>query len=378
MAWLWKLCDEEIARVAEKGVWSKRRLRDFAAEEDEFVFDRWLYGAAMGYDSAAPDKPRALPLLFVSLLLGGLLLIAGPGDWFILGWLRRRRWTWITFPLLCVAATWLAAFLSKHYLGQLDRHGVVRITDVGANDQILREVRYDLLLPARDGQWSTDIRDGVVVKALQTFDPNMLADSAVSESRRGISFRDDGAAEGQWNAPGVFTFRRSVRQWSPVMNQSVRFPGTPDDSGIDWQKVSAAWKGAAALQTQTLPNYDTDGWHVMFGSIDAKTGPADAEIDVNADPNFDAQVRPASRVRVHGEIAIGSRMDYSVARGLMDARHISAFDAYVTAHSPVLDGAGITHAGMPGPLVVMVWRETEHEIHIYRRYFAEKDLGGVK
>jgi hypothetical protein len=371
VAWLWKMRADEVERVAADGSWSKRKSRDYEAQQEEFEFDRWLHGAAMGYDVATPDKPRPLPLLLVSLLLGGLLLAAGPVDWCVLGWLRRRRWTWIAFPLLCVAATWLAAHLSSRYLGHLDRRGALRITDIGADGTVLREVRYDLLLPAKDGQWSVDARDGVVVKTQRAYDPADFIPGAIQPpSQFGLSILDDGAAEGEWSAPGHFTLRRTVRQWSPVMNRTVRFPGTPDDSGIDWQRIASVWKGAAPLQAQTLPNYDTDGWHVMFGTADTTVGVGTVVAPNNPD---DGHVS-TTRVRVHGEISEGSRMNYQVVRRLMDKPNATALDAYLAAHSPVLDGAGATRATAPAPLTALVWRETEHEIHIHRRQFAAGEI----
>ena len=78
-----------------------------------------------------------IPLPVVAAILGAFVLLVGPGEWFVLGWLRRRRWTWFTFPLLATAFALIAVRAAEHYLGREDKRAALIVTDVGEEGRIL-------------------------------------------------------------------------------------------------------------------------------------------------------------------------------------------------------------------------------------------------
>ena len=41
-----------------------------------------------------PRSAQMIPLSVATAILGVFVVLIGPGEWYVLGWLRRRRWKW--------------------------------------------------------------------------------------------------------------------------------------------------------------------------------------------------------------------------------------------------------------------------------------------
>ena len=70
------------------------------------------------------------------------VVLVGPGDWFVLGWLRAGRYTWLLFPALAIGCTWTTVAVARHYLGASDRVQRLEIVDLGSGGQTLRHNRF--------------------------------------------------------------------------------------------------------------------------------------------------------------------------------------------------------------------------------------------
>ncbi|MEQ1854681.1 MAG: hypothetical protein ABMA01_24195, partial [Chthoniobacteraceae bacterium] len=248
VAWLWKLRESEQREVARTGSWSKDFLRGNQGWRgpDEIELSS-IWSAAAGFNALTPGAPRQMPLGVVALVLGALLIVAGPADWFALGWLRRRRWTWVAFPLACAGFAWWTAHLAGRYLGVEDRSGRVRIVDLSGDGRPLRELRFEMLLPARDREWIHDVRDGVAVavpRGSSVWRPNSRAaaitpgfGSASGSLTGGAGSEADGVSE--WPAPAHFILRRTLQQWAPAMVRITAFPESADGAPPDWDAALA-------------------------------------------------------------------------------------------------------------------------------------------
>ena len=76
-----------------------------------------------------PTAARMIPLPVASAILGAFVLWIGPGEWFVLGWLRQRRWTWVTFPLVATGCAILTVQTAEHYLGSGNQRVTLVVTD---------------------------------------------------------------------------------------------------------------------------------------------------------------------------------------------------------------------------------------------------------
>lgn len=357
VGWFWKMHDREVRHVEREGTWSKGAMSIVPREmggwgdENEWRFANWLSSTAIGYDEISPDKPRPLPVGLVALLLGTLLVAVGPGDWFLLGWLRRRRWTWLLLPILCVASAWWATHLASRTIGRLDRTGTVVITDVAPDGRVLRECRIEMLLPARDREWALTVRDGVATPF-----PRMTAPAARQDQPA-----EDTDATGEWKSAHTFEWRRNVRQWTPVMSQRTSFPDGKDASGIDWEGVLARW----AVQSKKMEMnvlLDTDGWHVLMAQPSAR----------EVVRNHFGEVDTFQDVLTFGRHDADSRLGPHFVSMLLTGNPDAATAGVLARRSPSISGLSALRAGVATPLAALAWKEGPHELHIVRKHFTRQ------
>ena len=118
----------------------------------------------LGADLMSLLMPRTVRLIPFSALLGLLvlfLLIIGPADYFVLGFLRRRRLTWVLFPATSIAFTVATVLMANHYLGLRDQRRSLIVVDLAQDGTALRWNRYELIFTARDKQSVTELKDAL-------------------------------------------------------------------------------------------------------------------------------------------------------------------------------------------------------------------------
>jgi len=171
-----------------------------------------------------PNSSRMIPLSVVAGLLGTFVLLVGPGEWLILGRLRRRRWTWFTFPLFALGFAWLAVRTGEYYLGRDDKRVTLLVTDVGTHGRVLRENRFELQVAGRDMAADSEVRQGISL-------PVRFADSGrnIEEGHSIPLF--------QGQVPGHSTLQRTLQQWKPVLQRTMTFGTGQAAPGIQWPEI---------------------------------------------------------------------------------------------------------------------------------------------
>jgi hypothetical protein len=175
----------------------------------------------------APKQVRILPYPIVLLVLAAFVVVIGPVDWIVLGRLRMRRLTWVTFPLAAVACTALTVFLAENYMGRSNHRSALTITDLGHDGRVLRETRFELLFPARNQEVTTDVRNALCVpmSASQNYYYGNRPGSAAPARYEGLF-------------PASYKVRQSLRQWTPQMNRLTSLDGGADTSGLPWDQLN--------------------------------------------------------------------------------------------------------------------------------------------
>ncbi len=352
VGWFWKVCSDQIGYVEVNGTWNKIPRRAEREEAQLSELRRWLWSSAMGFDELSPDAPRPLPLGLVMILLGSLLLAAGPGDWMLLGWLRRRRWTWLLLPALCLLAAWCANLLAARTISRRDLSAVVTVTDVTPGGQVLRQGRLEMMLPAKDRAWSMTMHDGFAT-------PFLREDGD-----------DPGEATGEWPVPSQFVLHRNLQQWTPVVSQGAAFPEAPDDSGIPWETLAAKW--ARSTPHDRFAAYSTHAdWTIVFVQRSHSTSasgpewlwpstyPAPPSIDERRGFTVDGQFSDNSRLTFHQAVSLALPGTSSLPQDL------------ITHTSPTVTGIEALMANTPAPLLGVAWKQTAHEMHIIRCHFFQ-------
>ena len=300
----------------------------------------WVGRAAAGFAPLAPDAPRQIPFRILGGVLAVLLFAVAPGEWFVLGRLRRRRWTWVVFPLTCAACAWFVSGLASRYVGFQSRSGSLRIVDVGADGRVIRDVRFEQLLPSTDYVWTHDVRDGVAVPV----EPETFEEPDEH-------LNDRAPATSEWVSSERLVVKQTLRQWTPSLVRITTFPDSEDDSGLDWRAIQAA----SAQAAQSVSGMRTlDGWSIASSEgLTHLTG--------------------SDMLDRTGEFHFG---DVSEARAtattLVRSADVTNY-GLITRHSPSLGGhySDLATYSPEEHEVVSAWRRVGTAFVIYRRHFPK-------
>lgn len=180
--WLWKVRKSAQDSIVENGAWGRiarrrRKTVHFNMESDPALKELdpedlsrvglvvpayapvpVLGAASMPY-SLLPDTVETVPLPLVILVLSLFLLVIAPGDWYLLGWMKKRMLTWFFFPAACVFFTLLMVFLANRYIGIEDYRTPIRFVDWGAADRISKITDVTMLFTSTSEPVKTRLTD---------------------------------------------------------------------------------------------------------------------------------------------------------------------------------------------------------------------------
>jgi hypothetical protein len=229
-AFLWKMRAEQAAIVEAEGKWNlTKEARDLNFQVPNPPMSELM-----------PRSVRVLPLWILASLVGLFVILVGPGDWFFLGALKRRRYTWLLVPLVTSLITGTTVYAVQRYMGSSTQRRSLIISDIGVSGRVIRETRIDLELPAREGT--------AVTPSLNTFCVPMAAESQYSRDTTGVTWND---IEFRGQYPARYDYVRPLRQWTPVMMRRTTIADAADTSGIIWdafnpKRIAGRWSGFLA------------------------------------------------------------------------------------------------------------------------------------
>ena len=153
VTFLWRFQRDQAESILKDGTW---RFPDDPSRPSQYNNVRSQLAMVL-----APEQVRILPYPVVLLVLAAFVVVIGPLDWIVLGRLRRRRLTWVLFPLAAVAFTALTVFLAENYMGRKNYRSTFTITDLGYDGGVLRESRFEMIFPARNQEIATEVRNAL-------------------------------------------------------------------------------------------------------------------------------------------------------------------------------------------------------------------------
>jgi len=291
-AFLWKMRRNQAQAIADSGYWappvpatindySALSARPFARNGQRFAPNRPVLAQPQSYlappINLGPEllsrlMPRTVRLIPFSALLGMLLLfllMIGPADYYGLGWLRRRRLTWLLFPATSLAFTVATVLMANHYLGLRDQRRSLIVVDLAHDGTALRWNRYELVFAARDKQSVTDLKDalwapldvrmlpmpggatygGVYYPPGTAFNPYNQRNGYGMEAER-----EAGPPLYDGTIPVHFQTSEAIRQWQPELNRIFSFEPPPAPLFSNWRAVEAAWPNLQNVQAKLSEN----------------------------------------------------------------------------------------------------------------------------
>ncbi len=191
-----------------------------------------------------PKTVRLIPFPVLATVLGLFVLAIGPLDYFVLGIFKRRRYTWVLFPVVTTGFTVLTVMMANHYLGQRDQRRSLIIVDVGKGGTVLRQNRYEMIFAGRNQTVTTDLKDALwaPLEHQEYYDGNYgngygrpgYRRNADNEGSTAISFQDV--------VPVHYQVKQGVRQWEPVLNRTFSMEGVASPFPFQWAALDDAVK----------------------------------------------------------------------------------------------------------------------------------------
>jgi hypothetical protein len=248
-----------------------------AARQNDYYNGGWML-SQMAPQVLLPDAPRPIRIRSIVWMMVAFIAVAALGDYLFLGWLRRRKYTWILFPLLAAGATAGMLAYAHQHMNSFEQRGTLRVVDLGCDGRVLRESRFIAVLPAQS-------REGWIEgeQALLS-NPSWSGVSRGNEyqvysswsSRRRIPYYAgaNGFSEGEpsrggsspsmqieGNLSGASRMLVNYQQWTPCFFQSFSVGAKVDDSGLRWN----TWQPTTATAVMPdVPVLDPSGRYTFI------------------------------------------------------------------------------------------------------------------
>ena len=173
-----------------------------------------------------PEGLRVVPMSLIGVILIVYVLLIGPGDWFVLGAIKRRKWTWITFPFVTVALTLMTVWLAEWYMQISSNRRAVTFHDVGADGRIARRNRFEVLFQGSERNVTTELsREIFSAMTLQRFSSAMWY-TYQQQQMQGVDQRRkyNQIANVAGRVPARYTVTQFLSQWTPQLNRRFSIP----------------------------------------------------------------------------------------------------------------------------------------------------------
>ena len=183
-----------------------------------------------------PQDFEIVPLWLLGFLLAGYVVLIGPVDYLVLGWLRVRRLTWVLFPLVTVAFTAFIIWVSHAYMRTTGPQKEVVFQDLGDDGRVVRESRFRLLLTGTSQTIRTSVRGAL-------FTPLDHSRFGRAEGLRVDDFNQGsrelvGPAMFVGRVPAAYVAIQEMPQWTPQLNRLFQIRPEVDPPRFDFAGVA--------------------------------------------------------------------------------------------------------------------------------------------
>ena len=186
---------------------------------------------SFGEQLLLPEDVEMVPTSVITLILAGYVLTIGPVDYFLLGWLRLRKYTWVVFPIVTICFTFLTIAVAHDYMSSEDTGGRLVITDIVDNGIPARQTVLETLFLGAKTEITTNHKSQLVVQAEDSF---TTADW-VNNYGNGPERKSDTPLNYSGHFPQNYTILQEVQQWSPVSLRTLSLePEGVKLPSIDW------------------------------------------------------------------------------------------------------------------------------------------------
>lgn len=274
----WRLSPPRVAAVLDHGNWDlvlrgqqpraapNPNVFQFASPEATDQTESAQVLAQRIGDYLSPRGLKLMPFWLIASMLGGLVVWIGPVEYIVLGRLRLRKWTWLTFPCAIVAMTVTTVWLANRAMTGVENGYAMQIFDYASDGDLVRSQSLSLYIPAVSGSRTLDVEDGLfadvstsggmyqtllrsttmvqvggrMVQRQILIDPRTGRQMLVG-GMRGLPQQADGPRGTTLvgRVPRKYSVTQSVKQWTPALSRTFSIPGRAPIAELDWSRLDA-------------------------------------------------------------------------------------------------------------------------------------------
>jgi len=321
------------------------------------------------YQILMPQDVQMVPLGLIALILAAYVVAIGPIDYFLLGLLRMRRFTWILFPVVTIAFAGFTLWLSRWYLGTNDSRQGIEICDVVKGGITARRSRIELMFLSRERDLGTEIQNGAF---------SQVGVGATEFPRMAFSATNDmsGANRATFvgRIPSRYVVEQSVPQWTPIVNRFFWIDPKPvasDKSQASNPEARFNWDdpgdpttetGRKALAARIQKAFGDKACAVIYGN-----GGDLEPVPITNSFGFLRKLRPQSNA-FELQSGIGDVVRELSVRA--PQKLFSIASQIAPSGSPELEDLAILDGSDPRQSLLVIAVDTGSDLLIYRRLFA--------
>jgi len=246
VAFLWKVRKEQPVWQGENwipaDVVARLKAQGINAGQDEagvYILDSLSPQAepllSVTEEALMPSDVEMVPTWIIGMILIGYVAAIGPGDYFLLGWLRLRKYTWVLFPVITGVFTLLTVVVAHAFMGSEDTGGKLVITDLADNGVPVRQTTLETLYYSSQANVRNDHKSELVVLSEDNFTNAENYNQYGQPQQR----TEDSPLSYSGHFPQNYSVSHRVQQWSPVSLRTLSLePQESEVPPIDWNDVS--------------------------------------------------------------------------------------------------------------------------------------------
>jgi hypothetical protein len=212
-----------------------------------------------------PADVEMVPTSVIVMILAGYILTIGPVDYLVLGWFRRRKYTWIVFPVVTAAFTLLMIAVAYSYMASDDTGGRLVITDLVDDGVPARQTILETLYYSAHAESVTEHKNSTVVQADDSF--SQLDWMQMNLQQSAPTATEPLTITGRF--PQSYKVSQQVQQWSPVSLRTFSLePEVTNVPPINWNdsRLVTTAEGRKKLQ-ESLWKLPSDNGIVWYGVV---------------------------------------------------------------------------------------------------------------
>jgi len=238
-----------------------------------------------------PKDVKTIPMFLIAMVLLGYLILIGPVDYYVLGFFRRRRYTWITFPLMTAAVSLLCVGVSDAYLSSKTGGRSLTVRDIGADGGVLRETRFQMRFLSRRAKVETEVQNEIFTP-LDQDRLNMNAQYVAYSNPSAQNTKKIPAYTGR--IPSDYVVEQEIPQWTPQINRFLAIAPDKKVDGFAWEDKSLIAKSNRDRLQKTVSQKWPTGTAIVFHRKEREFVVGNQIFDpqeIGYDARYGAQVR---------------------------------------------------------------------------------------